>query len=61
MQIEEGEINLLILGKDNRLIKTVQGKTKINVLETKEEECIGLVRAVFYAKRNKISLARLLN
>ena len=61
MQIEEDEINLLILGKDNRLIKTVQEKTKINVLETKEEECIGLVRAVFYAKRNKISLARLLN
>ena len=61
MQIEEDEINLLILGKDNRLIKTVQGKTKINVLETKEEECIGLVRAVFYTKRNKISLARLLN
>ena len=60
IQIEEDEINLLILGKDNRLIKTVQDKTKINVIETNEEECTGLVKAIFYARRNKISLARLL-
>ena len=60
IQIEEDEINLLIFGKDNRLIKTIQGKTIINVLETKEEECVGLVKAIFYARRNKISLARLL-
>lgn len=60
MQIEEDEINLLIFGKDNRLIKIIQGKTIINVLETKEEECVGLVKAIFYARRNEISLARLL-
>lgn len=60
MQIEENEINLLILGKDNGLIKTIQDKTKINVIETNEEECTGLVKAIFYARRNKISLARLL-
>ena len=61
IQIEDDEINLLILGNENRLIKTIEDKTKINVIETKEEECIGLVRAIFYAKRNKISLARLLS
>ena len=60
IQIEEDEIDLLILGKDNRLIKTIQGKTKIYVFEAKEEECVGLVKAIFYARRNKISLARLL-
>lgn len=61
IQKEEDEINLFILGQDNRLIKTIQDGSTINVYETSEEECVGLVRAVFYAKRNKISLARLLN
>lgn len=60
IQIEEDEINLLILGKENRLIKTIEGQTRINVQEVKEEECTGLVKAVFYAKRNKVSLGRLL-
>ena len=58
---KEEEINLLILGKENRLIKTIQDGSTINVYETSEEECLGLVRAVFNAKRNKMSLARLLN
>lgn len=61
IQKEEDEINLLILGKENRLIKTIQSESTINVYETSEEECLGLVRAVFNAKRNKMSLARLLN
>ena len=58
---KEEEINLLILGNENRLIKTIQSESTINVYETSEEECLGLVRAVFNAKRNKMSLARLLN
>ena len=61
IQKEEDEINLLILGKENRLIKTIQSESTINVYETSEEECLGLVRVVFNAKRNKMSLARLLN
>lgn len=60
IQIEDDEINLLILGKENRLIKTIEGQTRINVQEVKEEECTGLVKAIFYAKRNKVSLGRLL-
>ena len=60
IQIEDDEINLLILGKENRLIKTIEDQTRINVQEAKEEECTGLVKAIFYAKRNKVSLGRLL-
>lgn len=60
IQIEDNEINLLLLGKESRFIKTIQDGTTINVYETNEEECTGLVRAIFNARRNKITLARLL-
>lgn len=60
IQIENNEINLLLLGKENRLIKSIKNATTINVYETSEEECLGLIRAVFNAKRNKYSLVRLL-
>ena len=60
IQDENEEINLLILGKEHKLIKTIDGDKSLNVIETGEEECLGLIKAIFYAKRNKISLGRLL-
>ena len=39
-------------------LKIDQAQEQKVVQEVKEEECTGLVKAIFYAKRNKVSLGR---
>lgn len=56
IQVEE-PMPLLILGKTNRMIKTIDG---IEVSETNKDACEGLMKATVYAKRNHISFGRLL-
>lgn len=60
IQLEE-EINLFILGKKNSLVKqeSADGET-VNIFEVKSEECEGLIKAAFYAKRKKLSLVKVL-
>lgn len=60
IQYDENEIALIILGIQNRVIKELDENPSIVVREASKEECFGLVKAAFYAKRNKISLARLI-
>ena len=60
IQYDEDGIALIILGNQNRVIKEIDSKLPIVVREVSKEECFGLVKAAFYAKRSHISLARLL-
>lgn len=57
----EEEVSIYILGKtDLKLGEATIDKKKYNVYEVNEEKCEGLIKATFYAKKNKTSLARLL-
>lgn len=60
IQVEDGELLLLILGEAESEVKEVSAEPKLFVGTAKKEPCIGLIKAAFYAKRNRISLARLL-
>lgn len=60
IQYEGGEYSLLLLGKGNRFVRTVQGERPIHILEADETLCRGLQQAVFAAKRTGVSLGRLL-
>ena len=60
IQPEEGEWTVLILGRDHRSLKEACSNERITVLETAERPCAGLVRAALYARRNHVSLARVL-
>ena len=60
IQYDEDEIDLLLLGKESKTIKELTGENKIFIREVPMEACVGLLKACFYAKRKKISLARLL-
>ena len=60
IQYDEDEIALLLLGKESKAIKELTGENKIFIREAPKEACVGLLKACFYAKRKKISLARLL-
>ncbi len=60
IQIEE-EIALLVLGEENRKIGTYAlENNKIHVYEVEEIPCIGLMRAILYAKMQHISMVRVL-
>ena len=60
IQYEEGEYSLLLLGRENRFIRTVRGETTIHVLEANGTLCKGLQKAVFAARRRGVSLGRLM-
>lgn len=60
IQYDEDGIALILLGSQNRVIKELDSNPSIVVREVSKEECFGLVKATFYAKRNKLSLARLI-
>ena len=62
-EIQPGNPTLmLILGKQNALFKktALPDRRPLVVMEVTEEECEGLMRAAFYAKRNHVSLGSLL-
>ena len=60
IQPDGGEWLLLILGQRSEHIKDVEDFVTLHVAEVPEEPCAALIKAAFYAKRNRISLARLL-
>jgi hypothetical protein len=51
---------LLIMGNESRRLKEVDAPFRILVNEVPSEQCTGLVKAAFFAKRSGISLGRLL-
>lgn len=58
---EEGqEWLLLLMGKCNREIKTLDSPFRLTVAEVKEEPCVGLMKAALLAKRENKSLGRVL-
>ena len=62
-EIQPGNPTLmLILGRQNGLFKktALPDGRQLIVLEVTEEECEGLMRAAFYARRNHVSLGSLL-
>lgn len=60
IQIEE-EIQLLLLGNSNEPVgRYDKDGTVINAYQVASKPCEGLVAAVFYAKRNNVSLANAL-
>ena len=60
IQYDEDTIDLLLLGKESKVIKELTGENRIIIREAPEEACAGVLKAAFCAKRKKISLARLL-
>ena len=61
IQLENGEWSLLVMERPNRKLKDVIYPVRINLFEVSEDKCTGLVKAAFHAKRNHISLGRLIN
>ena len=60
IQVEDGELLMLLLSDDNKAPVCFGGEPRLFVGEAYKKPCEGLIRAAFYAKRNRISLARLL-
>ena len=60
IQVDEDELIVLIMGEEHKKIAEVEGKPNICVAEVPSTQCLGLYKATLYAKRNQISLARLL-
>lgn len=60
IQWEDGEFSLLLMGKENKAIKTVEGARPIHVLEANGSLCESLMRATFAARRFGVSLGRLM-
>lgn len=57
----EDEVYLLLFGERNEMLgKYNQDGLTINVLSANKKACDGLTKAVFYARRNNISMARAL-
>ncbi len=55
------EISLFILGKENRGIGTYRFEEKeLHVYEVEETSCVGLMKAILYAKEQRISMVRVL-
>lgn len=60
IQYEE-EISIFILGKSDQKVDEVTiDKKKYNLYEVDKVKCEGLIKATFFAKKHKTSLARLL-
>ena len=60
IQIEEDENNLLLLGKENKLLFTVDDPMRLSVMEVDGNRATSLIKAAFYCKKNGVSLARVL-
>ena len=60
IQPEDEEILLLILGEEERLLARTEGERRITAAEVRSDLCAGLFRAACFAKRNRVSLARLM-
>ena len=60
IQVDENELVLLILGDSNRKIKEISEQIHLYVGEVNQTSCIGLIKAAYYAKRNNVSIARIL-
>ena len=60
IQWEEGEYALLLMGRENRIVRTVEGEPPIHVMEVNGVLCEGLMRAAFAARRMGVSLGRLM-
>ena len=60
IQPEDEEILLLILGEEERLLARTEGERRITAAEVQSDLCAGLFRAACFAKRNRVSLARLM-
>ena len=60
IQPDEDAITLLLLGKEQRLLRKLPDKPLLQIAELSAERCRALFQAACYAKRNHISPARLL-
>ncbi len=60
IQWEEGEFALLLMGHENRIVRTVEGEPPIHVMEVNGVLCEGLMRAAFAARRLGVSLGHLM-
>ncbi len=60
IQVENEEYILLLLGKENKRLLTVDEPMKISVLEVDGDRATSLIKAAFYCKKKGISLARVL-
>ena len=60
IQWEDGDYALLLMGDENRTIRTVEDVPPIHVMEANGALCEGFIRATFAAKRMGISLGRLM-
>ena len=49
-----------VLGKENKLLFTVDAPMRLSVMEVDGNRAIGLIKTAFYCKKNGISLARVL-
>ena len=56
----EDEINIFILGKEHKELKVVELEKKYNFYEIDKSKCEALMKATFFAKRNNVSLGRLM-
>ena len=61
IQAEEDGCTLILLGKENRAVLSLDEPVRITVMEADERVCIGLIRAAAFCRRNRISLARVLS
>jgi len=60
IQVDDNELALMILGEKAKKIKEISDPINLYVGEVNQTSCTGLIKATFYAKRNHISVARIL-
>lgn len=60
IQVDDNELVLLILGDHNKKIKEISDQVNLYIGEVNQTSCMGLMKATCYAKRNHISVARIL-
>ena len=60
IQAEGNEFTLILLGKENRQIRSITEPVRLTVEETDNRVCSGLMKGTFHCRRNHISLARIL-
>lgn len=60
IQVEDDALILYLLGDVNREIKQLSEPIKLFIGEANRVSCTGLMKAAFFAKRNQISLGRIL-
>ena len=60
IQVDDNELALLIFGNKTQKLKEISGQINLYVGEVNPTSCIGLMKATLYAKRNHISVARIL-